>query len=65
MIKEESQCVSMVEILAFNIDNEKLSDTDFRLFVKNSLKVTALKDLIERIKKLQVERGKRQEEVKK
>ena len=51
MIDEKSQCVSLVEILALNIDNKELSDADFRLFVKNSLKVTVLKDLVERIDK--------------
>lgn len=59
MKEEESQCVSLVEILALNIDNKKLSDADFRLFVKNSLKVTTLEDLVERIKKIQAGRLKK------
>ena len=33
----ESMCVSVIEALKANVNNGRISDTDFRNFVRNSL----------------------------
>jgi hypothetical protein len=38
--RDATTCKSLIETIASNVDNKKLSDSDFRNFVRNSLPVT-------------------------
>lgn len=38
-VRDASMCVSLIDIIAANVNNKRLSDEAFRQFVRNSLAV--------------------------
>lgn len=46
MTRITSMCVSLIDTIAANVDNDGLTDAQFRQFVRNSLPTTVEKEIV-------------------